>query len=208
MVFYTSENVLSAWWQTILVLLNTAVSRQLNMVVSRIISDCRNELGAIFKMIFSLSFSFLFPCVVVCRGLYIDVPSQEIHLSFVFFPMLLCARNRSLFSFHSRFFFFNQYPVTYTVMAPPWYCVTLECDLSLHIWYWHSCLFCCRYFWHVLPCITILAMGPLPGCHKCSNTCNTHILYLTYTQYLSDRFVSLNLCLLPSLSSVTADLIF
>lgn len=141
MVFYTSENVLSAWRQTILVLLNTAVSRQLNMIVSRIISDCRNELGAIFKMTFSLSFSFLLPCVVVCRGLYIDVPSQEIHFSLVFSPCCFVQETGPCFHFIVGYFFLNQYPVTHTVMAPPWYCLTLECDLSLHIWYWHSCLF-------------------------------------------------------------------
>lgn len=106
MVFYTSENVLSAWRQTILVLLNTAVSRQLNMIVSRIISDCRNELGAIFKMTFSLSFSFLLPCVVVCRGLYIDVPSQEIHFSLVFSPCCFVQETGPCFHFIVGYFFF------------------------------------------------------------------------------------------------------
>lgn len=42
-----------------------------------------------------------------------------------------------------------------------------------------------------------------PGCHKYSNTCNSHRI-LPQTQYLSDGIVSQpNLCLLPSLSSIT-----
>lgn len=56
-------------------------------------SHFRNELGAIFKMTFSLSFSFLLPYVVVSegRGLYIDVPSEEIHL------LILCKKQVPVF---------------------------------------------------------------------------------------------------------------
>lgn len=63
-------------------------------------------------MTLSLSFSLLLPYVVVLegRGLYIDVPSKEIHF-IVFFPICLVQEAGLCSHFIVGYFFLYQYPV-------------------------------------------------------------------------------------------------
>lgn len=74
--------------ETIRVVLNTALSRQMNTVVNRI----RNELGAIFKMRVSQSFSLLLVYVAVQRAGGSILMCLQKKYTLVFSPSALCKK--------------------------------------------------------------------------------------------------------------------
>lgn len=147
-------------------------------------------------MIYSLSFFFPFLCCCL-HGWYSILTCLQMKCCRVLCctQIALCKKTVPV-SFHTRLFPIN---IQWSKMVHPLCCVTLECDLSPHIWYWHSYLQCCRNFTFPTCCHVLL-------CHKCSNACNTHTL-TPPTDSIYQTVLSLNLCLLPSASSVNADLI-
>lgn len=107
--------------ETIRVVLNTALSRQMNTVVNRI----RDEFGAIFKMTFSPSFSLLLAYVVVQRaGGSILMCLQKKYTSF--FPVCVVQETGPCFYVIVGYFLFTLSNSSNTLWLPKFYCLTLE----------------------------------------------------------------------------------
>lgn len=77
----------------------------------------RNDPGAILKMAFSLSFLLLLCFVSKSRGLYVDVPSDEVHFLFFLSPAL-CKKKNPCYHFNMDDFYCFRYQHSVKHYAP------------------------------------------------------------------------------------------